>query len=145
MENATSFAEKAGRQLYLAEYYKRNKKGKFAEYNRRRQEARRAEALLNPNARKREFMKNEWGITLEQYNEMLNAQGGVCAICIRGEIALTRHGKIKSLSIDHDHESGLIRGLLCQACNRLLGDARDDRAVLSAAISYLDAAESVVS
>src|SRR2546423_5792224 len=60
-------------------------------------------------------LKRKFGLTLEEYDEMLAAQEGGCAIC--GEAP--EEGKI--LHIDHDHETGLVRGLLCQRCNHGLG------------------------
>lgn len=75
-----------------------------------------------------------YGIGEGDYDRMYAAQGGKCAICQRGK------GKSKRLSVDHDHKTGKVRGLLCAACNRwLLGRcARDDVAVLQRAIEYLE-------
>lgn len=64
---------------------------------------------------------------------MVAAQNGVCAICGNGETSKRQ----RSLSVDHDHETGAVRGLLCNRCNPMLGYARDDIAILQAAISYL--------
>jgi hypothetical protein len=61
-----------------------------------------------------------YGLTLEQYEALYEAQGGVCYIC---EIAT---GKTKRLSVDHDHTTGYVRGLLCTVCNKMLGLLRDD-------------------
>lgn len=74
------------------------------------------------------FMRR-YGITLEQYNEMLDAQGGACAIC--GET------KERSLHVDHDHVSGTVRGLLCDFCNIGLGHFQDDPDRLVAAAAYI--------
>lgn len=52
-----------------------------------------------------------FGITPEQYIEMLKSQGGRCAICRREPAKI-------NLSVDHDHDTGKIRGLLCPPCNR---------------------------
>ena len=78
-------------------------------------------------------LRRKFGITLDEYDEMLRAQGGVCAICgrpPRDDI---------SLHVDHDHEHGRIRGLLCFRCNNALGDFGDDYDTLLAAQAYLDA------
>ncbi len=62
------------------------------------------------------------GVTDDEYQDMLIAQGGVCFICERS----TRHGD-PALAVDHDHRTGLIRGLLCRWCNfDLLGVHGDD-------------------
>lgn len=91
---------------------------------------------------RREASANGWhirktyGITIEQYDEMLARQGGVCAIC-EGEETRTMKGTILALCVDHDHETGQIRGLLCHYCNMLLGFAQDDPERLAAAVRYL--------
>jgi len=70
-------------------------------------------------------------ITPEQYGSMLEAQGGVCAIC-RQEDATGRR-----LSVDHSHETGKVRGLLCTNCNVALGHLQDNVALLLRAADYL--------
>jgi hypothetical protein len=67
---------------------------------------------------------------------MLARQDGVCAIC-RGEETRTMAGTVLALCVDHDHETGRVRGLLCHPCNMLLGFARDDEERLQAAVRYL--------
>lgn len=68
-------------------------------------------------ARDKSYRKN-YGITTEQYEEMLLAQGGRCAICGRTqEEAGMRH----RLHVDHDHETDRVRGLLCYRCNTAMG------------------------
>ena len=77
-------------------------------------------------------------MTVEQYDEMLAAQDGGCAICSRPPTPGI------SLHVDHDHETGAIRRLLCFLCNNLLGDAGDDPALLEKAAAYLHAHDPVV-
>lgn len=77
----------------------------------------------------------DFGITLEQYNEMLAAQGGVCAICKNPETH-QRKG-VWSLSVDHCHDTGRVRGLLCNNCNRGVGLLRDNADLCRAAAEYL--------
>ena len=72
------------------------------------------------------------GLSVEQYNEMLARQGGCCAICERPP-----QGK-RPLAIDHDHQTGRVRKLLCHHCNCALGYARDDPAVLRNAAAYIE-------
>jgi hypothetical protein len=82
---------------------------------------------------KRRRIFNQYGITLEQYEEMLAAQNGVCAICkLAPETG-------KRLAVDHCHDSGAVRGLLCIPCNLVLGNAKENREVLEEAIRYLHA------
>lgn len=75
-----------------------------------------------------------YGLSVEQYDAMLAAQSGACAICLRPE----RGGK--ALATDHCHETGAVRGLLCQNCNNGLGRFRDDAELLRRAIAYVGAA-----
>lgn len=77
-----------------------------------------------------------YGITHKDYLRMLKQQDGKCAICNRPEPEVTKKHK-KFLCIDHDHKSRIVRGLLCDSCNRGIGLLKDDPAILSSAISYL--------
>lgn len=87
--------------------------------------------------------KKKYGITLEQYEELFVKQGGVCAICGQPEIkrqARKKNGKVidDSLCVDHDHKTGIIRGLLCYRCNTGIGKLHDDPALLRRAADYLE-------
>ena len=93
------------------------------------------------------MVKAKYGITLDAYDAMLTAQGHRCAICGVAivsayshviEFGLARRGaKRGSAMIDHDHVTGLIRGLLCVRCNMGIGCFRDSAAGLEAAARYL--------
>lgn len=72
-----------------------------------------------------------YGIFRDDYDELVRLQGGRCAIC-----SGKRNGA-RFWSVDHDHETGKVRGLLCQRCNALLGMAKDDVSILQQAIDYL--------
>ena len=72
-----------------------------------------------------------YNITLEQYNEMLTAQNGVCSIC--GSPPSRRN-----LDVDHNHNTGKVRGLLCHHCNLILAHALDDKNILRNAANYLE-------
>lgn len=79
-----------------------------------------------------------FGVDAPRYQEMLREQNGVCAICHEPERSPDKaSGKTRDLAIDHDHETGAIRELLCSNCNRALGLFRDDPALLDAARAYL--------
>jgi hypothetical protein len=80
----------------------------------------------------------KYGITLNEYNDMLIEQGGVCAICKQPESATYKDGRVKNLAVDHDHVTDEVRGLLCQSCNTMLSGANDDPEVLEAGIEYLE-------
>jgi Recombination endonuclease VII len=82
-----------------------------------------ARALRDRPATRDRHLRITYGITLEQYEFMLGAQGGACAIC--GEPEGLRGGRLGtatlSLAVDHDHATGFVRGLLCSSCNQGLG------------------------
>jgi hypothetical protein len=80
--------------------------------------------------------ESKFGISPEQFAEMILRQNGCCAICEKPETGV-RNGKLKALAIDHCHATGNIRELLCQSCNGMLGMAADNIDVLRAAIKYL--------
>jgi hypothetical protein len=83
-------------------------------------------------------LKSRYGITLIEYKEMLEQQNGVCAICGEPETAKKRNSdEPRLLAVDHDHETGEIRGLLCTGCNQGLGSFRDSVYNLNAAARYL--------
>jgi hypothetical protein len=76
-------------------------------------------------------------MTPAEYDALLEQQGGVCAICWHGETARNQYKRLP-LAVDHDHENGKIRGLLCMRCNRSLGMLREDPEVLAQMLDYLD-------
>jgi hypothetical protein len=82
-------------------------------------------------------LKHKFGITLEEYNSMLEFQLGVCAICQQPEISRGRGGKIRPLAVDHNHKTNKNRGLLCHTCNSALGLFKDNTDLLEKAIKYL--------
>lgn len=84
-----------------------------------------------------------YGLTDVSLAALLEAQGHRCAICQRHESEIGPHWKVRKkqnntqLVIDHDHKTGLFRGLLCPTCNLAIGNFRDDPALMLAAIAYL--------
>lgn len=83
---------------------------------------------------RRAHLKTKFNITLEEYNELLEKQNGVCAIC--GGEEMNRKNKV--LAVDHCHETNIIRGLLCGHCNIGIGNLKDDVKLLKKAIKYLE-------
>jgi hypothetical protein len=77
-------------------------------------------------------LKTNFGMTLEDYNTLFTRQDGRCAICGKHQSDFT-----KALHIDHDHKTGSIRGLLCNECNHGVGNFKDDQTLLQRAIIYL--------
>lgn len=78
-------------------------------------------------------LKHEYGITLTEYNQMFADQNGLCSGCYTHQSQLKR-----SLSVDHNHKTGKVRGLLCGNCNRGLGYLWDNAQVLRRLADYLD-------
>lgn len=84
--------------------------------------------------RQREANLVKYGITDHQYRTMVAGQGGVCAACGNPP----RNGKGRRLHVDHDHATGVIRGLLCMGCNIAIGQAKENPARLRAMADYLE-------
>ena len=93
---------------------------------------------LKPHIEKGRALRESFGLSLEQYQEMHDRQEGKCAICGQPETQL-REGKVKALAVDHCHKSGRIRGLLCSDCNTGIGKLKEDLKILQSAIRYLNA------
>jgi hypothetical protein len=107
------YADPEVRAAYRKEYYAKNAekaKARTREYYRDNRDA----VIAYERSRQ---LKRRYGITVEDYDRMLEGQGGVCALCKETCSKGTR------LCVDHDHDSGRVRGLLCDSCNRGLGRA----------------------
>ena len=83
--------------------------------------------------RKRKLF-NRYGVTLEQYENMLKAQSGKCKLC--GDTD-SKNSNSKKLYVDHCHKEGVVRGLLCHKCNVTLGRIRENKNWLKLALEYL--------
>lgn len=108
--------------------WQRENPERLNEYRRRRRN--------EPGVKAREragHLRRKFGITPEQYEAMFVDQRGGCAICGRAP----RSGS--SLHIDHDHDTGAVRALLCFSCNAAIGHLRDDADRVRRVLSYLDA------
>lgn len=124
---------KALQRIAQAKYYEKNTAA--------RRENTRQWALANPakskahynDARKDKMLRALYGIGLEDKKIMLDNQGGLCAICNKA----LKIGD-STTHVDHNHTTGLVRGVLCNHCNRLLGACFDNAEVLKSAIKYLD-------
>lgn len=76
-------------------------------------------------------VQNVYGLKKGEYAKLYEFQGGMCALCRRAT------GASRRLSVDHDHATGNVRGLLCRPCNSLLGHARDKISFFRRAALYL--------
>lgn len=111
---------RAARSKYHRDNYQANRTAKIA--------AATAWNQSHPEQRRATHLKREYGITPEDYNSMYVDQGGCCGIC---ESSV-------QLVVDHDHETGRVRGLLCRQCNAAIGGLKDDPETLRRAIRWLE-------
>lgn len=151
--NAQSAKDKDARKAYMQEYYKNNPEkfkkrtpGKQAEYNARRRakyaenqefrDALRASVKewqqANPHKRKSQRLK-KYGMTTAEFSDLMTAQGGECAICGHQDMSIRNFFPV----VDHCHNSGKVRGLLCMNCNQGIGKFKDDPELLRRAAEYI--------
>lgn len=76
-------------------------------------------------------LKRKYGLTLREYEIMNDSQNGYCAICGK------KNKTGWNLAVDHNHKTGKIRGLLCSACNLVVGASQEDIIILEQTIDYL--------
>jgi hypothetical protein len=88
----------------------------------------------NPHYRRERMLQEKYSMSLADYNALFTRQAGVCAVC-RQEPDVWHGG----LCVDHDHDTGEVRGLLCDTCNKGIGLLRDNPEYLDAAAAYLRA------
>lgn len=97
-----------------------------------------ARISANPSMESDRNLKRMFNLTREQYNQKLIAQNYVCAICEQPETATSPNtGTIKSLAVDHNHKTNVIRELLCGRCNTTLGKLNEDLELLEKIKLYL--------
>lgn len=144
-----------GRERYWKNPAYRERQLAWARTNRDRINANRRRRRADPAYREREnakdrarhpdrWIRTHYGLTREQWDALLAAQGGRCAICGRSDPLGI--GLKNGFHVDHDHAccpgkrscGDCVRGLLCNHCNPMLGHADDDPAVLRSAADYLD-------
>ncbi len=83
-------------------------------------------------------LKDSFGITIDDYKSMYEKQNGLCAICNTPETYFDKRiGKTRTLSVDHDHITGKVRGLLCKSCNLGIGQFKDNTDLMLNAIRYI--------
>ena len=109
---------------YSREYWANNRE--------RLNQKKRDRRARSPDATHAEWIRQTYGVTEEWYQAQLALQGYACDICGKRIDPNSRR-----LSVDHDHATGKVRGLLCQRCNVLLGYAKDKTGWLLSAVAYL--------
>jgi t-SNARE complex subunit (syntaxin) len=110
-------------------YYQKNKEKMVVWQKDYRQQPGYKEKMIE--RRRRHYLLNDYGITFEQKQEMIKNQNGRCAICCS-----LLDNKLKT-HVDHDHRSGVVRGILCRNCNIGLGLFYDDPYILEKAKVYI--------
>lgn len=108
-------------------YYRANRDKYIAQHRAYYDRAKDRVSRLNRESNLRGF-----GLTIEQYEEMFAAQGHGCALCA----GMNRDGR--RLAVDHDHATGIVRGLLCGECNQSLGKMKDSPSLLRKAAEYIE-------
>lgn len=91
------------------------------------------DSLTTARNRKAEKLKLRYGLTFEQWEQMREVENFACMIC-----GITEDEMGKKLDVDHCHDTGKVRGVLCNPCNNVLGIARDSIEILMAAAKYLE-------
>lgn len=123
---------KACTKLYKKNYFSKTKEKQLDKLKKWKKD--------NPDKVKSGNLRNFYGITLEKYQEMATSQHNCCAICGKHEsnnIKDGRNNKIRSLSVDHNHSTGRIRGLLCYHCNIAVGMLKDSITNAMKLVEYL--------
>ena len=100
-------------------------------------------AKVGPVRAKKSKLRKYYGLSVPEYEAMIAGQGDLCFICRKPSSDIDpRSGKPKSLAVDHCHESGKVRSLLCSACNMGIGCFCDSIELLQRAASYLESHKS---
>lgn len=127
---------------YRRRYYAANKEKWKLDHQQNREQRlaqRRAKYRHDPEVKKGQDLKRQFGIGMPDYFAMLASQGGVCAVCLGSERSIDPRTKEKRmLAVDHCHKTGRVRGLLCSHCNRGIGMLKDSPTLLRAALNYLE-------
>lgn len=83
-------------------------------------------------------LKRRYGITVEEYDAMYEEQHGVCLVCSKPSTKLDGYGNIARLHVDHNHDTGEVRGLLCNNCNTALGLLKESPEIIRRLGDYIN-------
>lgn len=120
------------------EYHKKNR-DRILEFQKTYYQEHKEETKIK---NQRNHFKRKYGITIDEYNLMFDKQNGLCLICGESENKIGMGtDRTQMLSVDHNHETNEIRGLLCHSCNLALGNFKDKIENLENAIRYLKSFE----
>lgn len=139
--------QRAHRAAYMYAYRRRpeNAERKLLYAERARAKRRDPDVLARNSERRRLYVQRkrdegvhtETHLTRAEFDAMVAAQGGVCAICHEPETKLSAKGRVRRLSIDHDHRTGRVRALLCARCNSVVGYMNDDPRLGDKVVAYM--------
>lgn len=115
-------------ELRKARYTLEQRAASQREYNRRRPD----------HVKLANRIKSRYGLTIDEWQALLDSQGQSCAVCRLHIDELPDDGRNTKMHVDHCHDTGRVRGLLCSACNRALGCFRDDPHAMRAAANYVE-------
>lgn len=139
-----AYKDPDGRKKYYNEHKEeinRKAREKYASSPEKREDTRKRnkKRLENEDPRiiKSRSLKHYYGITIEDYDRMFEEQEGLCAICELPETRIIRN-KVASLHVDHNHETGEVRGLLCSRCNVAIGMMKENPSLFVKAAEYLN-------
>lgn len=140
IETATKVCSRCGEEKELEEFHRRSSAsdGRRSEcrscwrayYDSRGPELRARRRAAYRHTGRADHRLKRYGLTPEAFAAMLEEQGSKCAIC--------RASLVEEVLVDHDHETGRVRGLLCRPCNSGIGHLGDDPARVRAALTYLE-------
>ena len=123
-----------GEEKPLSDFYKKGKKK--TGYRTQCKRCIGGQYIVNQERIRQRNVARMYNISLAEYDDMLETQGYACAICSR-----SAEDNGMRLSVDHDHTTGMVRGLLCITCNQGIGCFRDNTKLLNNAILYLNTEE----
>ena len=95
-------------------------------------------ASLPVEKKKERYLRKNYGISYGEYLDLGNSQDWRCATCGRDVTSDTSVSSSDVACVDHDHNSGKVRGILCNHCNRALGLLKEDKTTLNNLIKYLE-------
>lgn len=133
--------------MKIETYYQRNKEAIKAKsrnyYRENRDSAISQKRFQYQQTKEKRWERNifsKYGLSVEEYNQKLAQQNSKCAICNKTELDLSNSKSTRRLSVDHCHQTGKVRGLLCSKCNTAIGLLRDSPDTLKQAVEYVQSA-----
>lgn len=129
MEKTTKVCFSCNKEKSITEFHRDGKRYKpYCKPCRSAKRKTHSNGRVGREAERRAHLQARYGITLEDYNDLLESQNGLCAVCDK---------PMERINVDHCHSSGKVRGLLCFGCNVAIGHFNDDIEVILSAVEYI--------